>query len=73
MLRGARVSICSDIIALLYFCYYSFDSCISDLLLFHFLFHLRSRGDIICIIAVMLILHSDYIARLGYFRLSVYT
>ena len=50
-----------------------FDSCISDLLLFHFLFHLRSRVDIICIIAVILILHSDYIARSGYFRLSVYT
>jgi len=50
-----------------------FDSCISDLLLFHFLFHLRSRVDIIRIIAVMLILYSDYITRSSYFRLSVYT
>ena len=38
------------------------------IVLFHFLFHLRSCVNIICIIAVMLILHSDFIAR---FKLSV--
>jgi len=38
-----------------------------------FLCSLLSCVDIICILAVILIYHSDYIAFSGYFRLSVYT
>ena len=41
--------------------------------LFHSFIHLRSCVDIICIIVVMLILHSEYIACSDYFRLSVHT
>ena len=55
----------SGILAFLYSYYYS-------LVLVSQTFHLRSYVDIICIIAVMLILHSDYIASSCYFRLSVY-
>jgi len=73
MFQRAGVSTYSGIIAFFYSCYYSLIPVYQTSLLFHFLFHLRSCVDIICIITMMLILHNDYIACSSYFRLSVYT
>ena len=50
-----------------------FDSLYWTQCLFYSFIHLRSCVDIICIIAAILVYHSNYIACSGYFRLSVYT
>ena len=70
--RSWSLSTYSGVIAFLYSYYNSLIPVYQTYLLFHFLFHLRSCVDIICIIAVMLILHSDYIVCSDYFRLNVY-
>jgi len=72
--REARVSFYSILVfLLLFYSGYFLILSISHPVAISFLFHLRSCVDIICIIAVILIYHSDYIACSGYLSLSVYT